>query len=151
METSFVVNVPSVGFYKLQIYGLPESAKSSELPGVFNYLINCRKLTQAVFPFPKQYAQWKDGCFMREPGVIPTARGQFASQVGFASWRVFVYMCALIVGMWLLSVMLSLIYIYISLSLIFSYEYCSSHNQHHTVFISLCQQVCVKFGLADIN
>ena len=93
METSFVVNVPSVGFYKLQIYGLPESEKSSELPGVFNYLINCRKLTQAVFPFPKQYAQWKDGCFMREPGVIPTARGQFASQVGFASWRVFVYMC----------------------------------------------------------
>lgn len=40
------------------------------------------QVTQAVFPFPKQYAQWKEGCFMAEPGVIPTTRGPFASQVG---------------------------------------------------------------------
>lgn len=36
---------------------------------------------QAVFPFPKQYAQWKEGCFMYEPGVIPTNRGPHSSQV----------------------------------------------------------------------
>ncbi len=35
---------------------------------------------QAVFPFPKQYAQWKEGCFMYEPGVIPTTRGPHAAQ-----------------------------------------------------------------------
>lgn len=36
---------------------------------------------KAVFPFPKQYAQWKEGCFMYEPGVIPTILGPHAQQV----------------------------------------------------------------------
>lgn len=78
---TFVVNLPNTGFFKLQIYGIPMSDKRQELPGIYNYLINCRQVTQAVFPFPKQYAQWKEGCFMAEPGVIPSPRGPFGSQV----------------------------------------------------------------------
>jgi len=78
---SFIINLPSTGFFKLQIYGVAMADKRQELPGIYNYLINCRQITQAVFPFPKQYAQWKEGCFMAEPGVIPTPRGPFGSQV----------------------------------------------------------------------
>jgi hypothetical protein len=80
-QISFIVNFPNTGYYKLQIYGMPQSDPSQQLPGVFNYLINCRAVTQAVFPFPKQYAQWKEGCFMYEPGVIPTNRGPHAKQI----------------------------------------------------------------------
>lgn len=80
-QITFIVNMPSEGYYKLQIYAMPLADPSQQLPGVFNYLINCRAVTQAVFPFPKQYAQWKEGCFMFEPGVIPTSRGPHASQV----------------------------------------------------------------------
>ncbi|CAG5135476.1 unnamed protein product [Candidula unifasciata] len=80
-QISFIVNLPVTGYYKLQIYAMPQSDPSQQLPGVFNYLIHCRAVTQAVFPFPKQYAQWKEGCFMYEPGVIPTNRGPHASQV----------------------------------------------------------------------
>ncbi|XP_055889743.1 uncharacterized protein LOC106068552 [Biomphalaria glabrata] len=80
-QISFIVNMPTVGYYKLQIYAMPQADPSQQLPGVFNYLINCKGVTQAVFPFPKQYAQWKEGCFMYEPGVIPTNRGPHAHQV----------------------------------------------------------------------
>nr|KAG5714243.1 hypothetical protein BaRGS_018460 [Batillaria attramentaria] len=78
---TFVVNLPHSGFFKLQIYAIALADKRQELPGVYNYLINCRQVTQAVFPFPKQYAQWKEGCFMAEPGVIPSPRGPYGNQV----------------------------------------------------------------------
>lgn len=80
-QVSFIVNLPTTGYFKLQIYAIPLADTSQQLPGVFNYLINCKAVTQAVFPFPKQYAQWKEGCFMYEPGVIPTNRGPHAQQV----------------------------------------------------------------------
>ncbi|XP_046335302.2 uncharacterized protein LOC124117442 [Haliotis rufescens] len=81
---TFIVNLPLTGFYKLQLYAIPASDKSQQLPGVYNYLINCQKLTQAVFPFPKQYAQWKEGCFMNEPGIIPTTTTSTGQQVNIS-------------------------------------------------------------------
>ncbi|XP_050399570.1 hillarin isoform X2 [Patella vulgata] len=72
---TFIVNLPHTGFYKLQLYACPVNDSSQQLPGVYNYLINCREVKQAVFPFPKQYAQWKEGCFMYEPGVIASTTG----------------------------------------------------------------------------
>ncbi|KAK3757666.1 hypothetical protein RRG08_000177 [Elysia crispata] len=84
-QISFIINMPAEGYYKLQIYAMPQSDPSQQLPGVFNYLINCKALTQAVFPFPKQYAQWKEGCFMYEPGLIPTNRGPHAAQANLAT------------------------------------------------------------------
>ncbi|ESO90318.1 hypothetical protein LOTGIDRAFT_218011 [Lottia gigantea] len=78
---TFIINLPHTGFYKLQLYACPVSDSSQQLPGVYNYLINCRQVTQAVFPFPKQYAQWKEGCFMYEPGVIATTTGPNGQQI----------------------------------------------------------------------
>lgn len=64
---TFVVNLPAVGFYKLQLYALPSRDESQQLPGVYNYLINCKKITEKAYPYPKQYAQWKEGCYMETP------------------------------------------------------------------------------------
>lgn len=51
----------------LQVYGLPFSDPSENLPGVYNYLINCTKTSPNVGAFPKQYGQWKEGCYLYEP------------------------------------------------------------------------------------
>lgn len=67
---SFVVTLPNVGFYKLQLYSIPARDTSQQLPGVFNYLINCKSITQKAIPFPKQYAQWKEGCYMESPLIL---------------------------------------------------------------------------------
>lgn len=56
---TFIVNMVNPGFYKLQLYATPMCDKSEKLLGVYNYLINCKKITQNVMKFPKQYAQWK--------------------------------------------------------------------------------------------
>lgn len=72
---SFVVTLPAVGFYKLQLYSIPTSDTSQQLPGVYNYLINCKKITQQPYPFPKQYAQWKEGCYMEAPLIIHPKSG----------------------------------------------------------------------------
>ncbi|OWF40191.1 uncharacterized protein LOC110464099 [Mizuhopecten yessoensis] len=67
---SFLVQIPEPGFYKLQIYALPVSDESKTLPGVFNYILNCPRISKPVHPFPKQYAQWKEGCYIYEPLVV---------------------------------------------------------------------------------
>ncbi|KAK3603019.1 hypothetical protein CHS0354_037766 [Potamilus streckersoni] len=72
----FIVHLPQIGFYKLQLYAVPANDTSQQLPGVYNYLINCKKVTKRVYPFPKQYAQWKEGCFMPEPLVLHKDLGQ---------------------------------------------------------------------------
>lgn len=67
---SFIVSCPSVGFYKLQLYAIPVHDPNQQLPGVYNYLINCRKKTEDVYPFSRQYALWKKGCYIWEPLVV---------------------------------------------------------------------------------
>jgi len=64
---SFFIKLSKPGLYKLQIYALPFSDTSENLPGVFNYLINCTNTQVTLIPFPKQYGQWKEGCFLSEP------------------------------------------------------------------------------------
>ncbi|XP_041349278.1 kyphoscoliosis peptidase-like [Gigantopelta aegis] len=64
---SFLVNVPTTGYYKLQVYALPSSDDSKTLPGVFNYLVLCNATPTDPHPYPKQYAPWKNGCFLFEP------------------------------------------------------------------------------------
>lgn len=48
-QVTFIVNLPSTGYFKVQIYGLPRSDPGQQLPGVFNYLIHCRAVTQVWF------------------------------------------------------------------------------------------------------
>lgn len=67
---SFIINLPESDFYKFQIFALPVNDDSKSLPNVYNYLINCVRALHPVFPFPKQYAQWKDGCYLHEPLVL---------------------------------------------------------------------------------
>lgn len=67
---SFIVNCPSVGFYKLQLYAIPVYDPSQQLTGVYNYLINCQRKTDNVFPFPIQYTKWTEGCYMWEPLIV---------------------------------------------------------------------------------
>ncbi|KAK3095952.1 hypothetical protein FSP39_021272 [Pinctada imbricata] len=64
---SFLVTMPATGYYKLQVYALPVTDDSKTLPGVYNYLINCTEVRKSVCPYPKQYAQWKEGCYLYEP------------------------------------------------------------------------------------
>lgn len=67
---TLMVSLPESGYYKLQLYALPAGDENKTLPGVFNYLINCTRAVNAVYAFPKQYAQWKEGCYLYEPKVL---------------------------------------------------------------------------------
>ncbi|KAH3823706.1 uncharacterized protein LOC127830990 isoform X2 [Dreissena polymorpha] len=64
---SIFVVIPNTGFYKLQIYANPDSDASNQLAGMYNYLINCKKITQPVHPFPKKYSKWNEGCYLETP------------------------------------------------------------------------------------
>ncbi|XP_052212755.1 uncharacterized protein LOC127831756 isoform X2 [Dreissena polymorpha] len=61
------VVMPNTGFYKLQLYCKPVADTSNQFAGVYNYLINCKKITQPVHPFPTQYEQWEEGCLLETP------------------------------------------------------------------------------------
>lgn len=67
---SFIVNCPSLGFHKLQLYAIPVHNPSQQLPGVYNYLIHCQRKTENVYPFPMQYTKWTEGCYMWEPLIV---------------------------------------------------------------------------------
>ncbi|KAL4232089.1 hypothetical protein ACF0H5_009665 [Mactra antiquata] len=64
---SFMASLPEVGYYKLQIFALLLPDESKTLPGVFNYLVNCTRISNGVITYPKQFAQWKEGCYIEEP------------------------------------------------------------------------------------
>ena len=64
---SFYASLPETGYYKFQLFALPISDESTTLIGVYNYLINCKKITSAAVVYPKQFAQWKQGCSIKEP------------------------------------------------------------------------------------
>lgn len=67
---SFVILVSKSGFYKLQLYALPCRDTSQQLPGIYNYLVHVPTIVKPAYPFPKQYAQWKEGCYMWEPLIL---------------------------------------------------------------------------------
>ena len=64
---TFVVKLPKPGMYKLQFFGLPITDQSESLPGIYNVLIHCRNTVVDLAPFPKQYAPWKEDCYLHEP------------------------------------------------------------------------------------
>lgn len=67
---AFVLMFPESGYYKFQIFALEASDQSKSLPNVYNYLIHVKDALRAAYPFPKQYAQWKDGCYLYSPLVM---------------------------------------------------------------------------------
>lgn len=64
---AFMLRLPNQGLYKLQVFALPYTDTSESLPGVFNYLIRCTGTQPSPQTFPKQYGQWKEGCYLYEP------------------------------------------------------------------------------------
>ncbi|CDS40088.1 Transglutaminase [Echinococcus multilocularis] len=71
-QVYFVIRIPRLGFFKLQIYALPESDRDDSLPGVYNYLIEASKATHRLrgqlMPFPQQFAHWRrSGCYLDAP------------------------------------------------------------------------------------
>ena len=66
----FLINFPRPGFYQFEIYALPADHDNKILPNVFNYLIRVEHATKVPHAFPKQYAQWKDGCYLYHPVVL---------------------------------------------------------------------------------
>ena len=64
---TLVINLPGPGFFKLQIYALLASDDSKTLPNIFNYIIQSTAAAAQPIPFPKQFAQWKEGCYLYEP------------------------------------------------------------------------------------
>jgi hypothetical protein len=66
---SFVCKLPKTGGYKLQIFALPYTDPSESLPGVFNFVIDTSGQAPDTLPFPKQFAQWKEGCLLSSPQV----------------------------------------------------------------------------------
>jgi len=64
---TFKILMPCSDYYKFQIFGAPASDEKTSMPNVYNYLIRCDQALNAVFPFPKQYAQWKEDCVLKEP------------------------------------------------------------------------------------
>lgn len=75
----FLIRPPLAGFYKFQIYALPQGEAGPNMIGVFNYVIYCPK-AHNVNALPKQYPMWKDGCYLTEPMDIPKG---FRSDVKF--------------------------------------------------------------------
>lgn len=51
----------------LQIFAQPLNDTSDSLPGVYNYLINCAATPALPIPYPKQFSQWKEGCYLLTP------------------------------------------------------------------------------------
>ncbi len=66
-KVSLTVRMPKVGLYKYQIYAVPAGDQSSNLPCVFNFLVNCPVTDHLVAPFPKQYSQFKESGLLFEP------------------------------------------------------------------------------------
>lgn len=70
-EYHFTIAVPRTGYYKFQIYALPNSEAGPNMINVYNYILNIKQLDHYVEAFPKQYPIWKqEGCFLFEPLML---------------------------------------------------------------------------------
>jgi hypothetical protein len=65
---TFVLNLNKTGWFKFQIFATLQSETGDSLPGVFNYLINCKSTTMdSPAHYPKQFGPWKEGCSLETP------------------------------------------------------------------------------------
>ncbi|RUS78458.1 hypothetical protein EGW08_013781 [Elysia chlorotica] len=70
-EVRFLVGFPENGFYKFQIFALPENDPAENLPNVYNYLIEVTGNFLPATPFVKTYTKfYTDCCYLEEPLFI---------------------------------------------------------------------------------
>ena len=60
---AFLVNIPSSGFYKLQIHGNMFEDQSHTSLGLINYLIHCKEVKTSVYLYSRQLGHSKEGCY----------------------------------------------------------------------------------------
>jgi len=77
---SFLITFPESGWFKFQVFALDAKDESKSLPNAYNYLIHVKEALKPAYNYPKQYAQWKDGCFLYSP-VILNAKTSLANVV----------------------------------------------------------------------
>lgn len=66
-DVTFILQLPQPGMYKFSLFAIPQTETAESLPSVYTYLIHCRQTVSAVTAFPKQFAAWKEGCYLYEP------------------------------------------------------------------------------------
>lgn len=71
---TFHLALPEPAWYVFHIFAKPADDGGSSLPGVFTYLIQCKKASKKVFPYPKQFADFKPGCFVHKPMYLDTTK-----------------------------------------------------------------------------
>ncbi|GFO44685.1 kyphoscoliosis peptidase [Plakobranchus ocellatus] len=70
-EVRFAIAFPEDGWYKFQIFALPEEDPAESLPNVYNYLIEVTGNFRPAVPFVKTYTKfYKDCCYLEEPLYI---------------------------------------------------------------------------------
>lgn len=64
---TFQIRFPKPGVYKFSLFGMPATAQGDNIPSIYNYLIECSKGDASAKPYPKQFSQWKTGCYLYQP------------------------------------------------------------------------------------
>lgn len=71
---TFHLALPEAGWYTFNIFAKPLDSEGASLPCVFTYLIQCKRALKKVFPYPKQFADFKPGCFIFKPLFLDTTK-----------------------------------------------------------------------------
>uniref|UniRef100_A0A1I8GT12 TGc domain-containing protein n=1 Tax=Macrostomum lignano TaxID=282301 RepID=A0A1I8GT12_9PLAT len=64
-RTSFTLSPASAGWHRLVVFGMPAGQVGENFPNLYSLLILA--VNAAELQFPQQFAQWKDGCALRQP------------------------------------------------------------------------------------
>lgn len=69
----YLIRFPKPGYYKFVLFALPFTDPADSIPAVFNYLVEASQPSKMQSPFPQQFQQWKEGCYLHSPqdGRIP--------------------------------------------------------------------------------
>jgi len=82
---SFLITFPRSGWYKFQVFALDAKDESKSLPNVYNYLVHVKEALRPAYAYPKQYAQWKDGCYLYCPIVLNSK-----TSLANVAWKVYI-------------------------------------------------------------
>lgn len=67
---TFVISLPEVGLYKFFLYANYARNTSKQLYFVYNYSINCKRITKEPHPVPKNLSGWDHDCFVESPLIL---------------------------------------------------------------------------------
>jgi len=71
---TFHLALPDVAWYTFNIFAKSIDSEGASLPCVYTYLIQCKKAPKKVYPYPKQFADFKAGCFVFNPRFLDVSK-----------------------------------------------------------------------------